>query len=806
MARGQRTTLPTVQATPPIRFAVCGARVDEQIDEVAPTTKVTKAQARRSNSVFSYLSRWFARISIVYLLVAVFWRCPSEPFSFTYNAKHPLLVCREVASAQEQLAPVVAEYGAWAHKIVEPYAGRHLDTAHAMWQRAKPLAHEAFAGAHAIYYERVEPLARGVAKHAHAWSLPHRRTLHGHYKKHLHPHVNQFHSTVKPYADVHRDVAPHVARAIEQAHCASEKASDVYEHEVHPRLKGTLYSTYVYVRHTAFPFAHSRYLTHAHPHLSALFAKLHARIDDLLVKYGWKQRTVLDSFVHKAKETYEHAGLTPSETPAEDAEDSEGLQAKLDAELAMAEDAFGKAEEEMRMVSNRWRDVVEERIIALRRRNVAEFPDRFAQIIDAGIDNGIAPVLYRALRQMKSLALETLGDDGTTTEAWRTQSHQLFVRLLNEFLESYQNTRAALARAVDDREEKERSIINEAVTDIRKLSQQCVLLFNDFMEQADFQVTFYENEGWDAAMKKRGRFFRDDMKERLEEVTSAGEERKSGASDVNFAAEQQTVLSSLNKLFWEAEQSFTDLCERVKGDPSVLFAKADAGRLLVDLHEHVDLLHALGRKTTDELAKRLAQDVATARKALGSEAEKEPTATPAPTEEARVPEETADARLGDGTAFSDDAAATPSTGEITVDEFDATHATPEKGDVEHASGGAQDAGRDAADAVIDALQRGRAQGGEKTEERADYAPETGETSAYAPETEEPAVYTPETEEPAIYAPETEEPAVYAPDEDPAGHLPETEVPAVSAQHHDQPLHSSEAPETPPFRGSLHDEL
>ena len=114
-----------------------------------------------------------------------------------------------------------------------------------------------------------------------------------------------FHKAAKPYKDIyHRDVEPHVKFALQKAHEAHNAASHYYEHEVHPRLKAHLYQGYLFTRHTAYPAAHKHYFTHAHPHLTKLYRSLQRWVDNLLVKYGIRHRSVLDSVVNNVKETY----------------------------------------------------------------------------------------------------------------------------------------------------------------------------------------------------------------------------------------------------------------------------------------------------------------------------------------------------------------------------------------------------------------------------------------------------------------------------------------------------------------------
>lgn len=119
------------------------------------------------------------------------------------------------------------------------------------------------------------------------------------------PAYTAFHKAAKPYVQIYRrDVEPHVKTVLRKAHEAHNSASKYYEKEVHPRLKAHLYNGYLFTRHTAFPLAHKHYFAHAHPHLTKVYRIVSKRVDDVLVKYGLRNRSVLDSVVNNVKETY----------------------------------------------------------------------------------------------------------------------------------------------------------------------------------------------------------------------------------------------------------------------------------------------------------------------------------------------------------------------------------------------------------------------------------------------------------------------------------------------------------------------
>ena len=129
-------------------------------------------------------------MGIVYFLIAAFWRCPTQAFSFNYPADHELLVCRELSSIQQHWTPAIKDFASSTRKQLHPYIGNYLDKAEDAAVYVQPVFQNTAAQAHTFFTQRVHPGAKDLAKQAHTWSLPHQRTLHKHYKKNLHPHVD----------------------------------------------------------------------------------------------------------------------------------------------------------------------------------------------------------------------------------------------------------------------------------------------------------------------------------------------------------------------------------------------------------------------------------------------------------------------------------------------------------------------------------------------------------------------------------------------------------------------------------------
>lgn len=156
----------------------------------------------RSGCIFSRAGCLLLRVFVAVVIVSALWVCPSAPFSFEYNAEHPKLICREIASAHSHIAPLVHSTAAELHTLAEPYAGKYMTAAGNAWSKVKPAVVQAGTNAHHTYVSRIEPAAQALAKQAYQHFRPHHRKLQRHYKTHVDPHVSAAHAAIKPYVDI----------------------------------------------------------------------------------------------------------------------------------------------------------------------------------------------------------------------------------------------------------------------------------------------------------------------------------------------------------------------------------------------------------------------------------------------------------------------------------------------------------------------------------------------------------------------------------------------------------------------------
>ncbi|PKI83825.1 hypothetical protein MVES_002196 [Malassezia vespertilionis] len=559
----------------------------------------------RSRSTFTWLASLVTRLGLLYVLVAIFWRCPSHPLSFDFNANDKLLVCRELASAKEHITPVVHDFSVSARKTVDPYVGSYLDKAHHGWGKMQPTVERTIGHAQTIFVNHVKPGASGAAKHAHAWSLPHRKELRRQYNKHLHKHVNN------------RDVAPYVAKASEQAHYLYNAAGDLYEREVHPRLKLHAYNGYIFTRHTAFPFAHANYVKHAHPHISALCARAQKFVDKLLVKYGLRQH----SFFDKVKETFsETVKKTESatvdketgaaqQTHAAPDKDTDKLQAALDAELKAVEDALSKQESAMLRLTTNERDHILKEASTIRHELLTTLPDKVSELWSQLIDGQVSGVFVHALRDAQSLRRK-LDVGQEPTPEWRQAIAALVDTRADDFARAIQTAEADLNATLSRHRGLEARVVQESVGKIRQQSRIALQEFYNLMENTEFQATYYDNEGWDSAMRRRGRHFREEVQEYLDQMTDQGQarDRTDPMTGPDVKAEGKKLEATLGALYEEALHGFHVILAQVMQDPEAVSDRAKLGLVYVDVHDLVALLFSMSEQSMREFSDALRLD------------------------------------------------------------------------------------------------------------------------------------------------------------------------------------------------------
>ncbi|WFD43459.1 hypothetical protein MPSI1_002121 [Malassezia psittaci] len=624
-----------------------------------------------------------ARVGIVYLLVAAFWRCPTQAFSFNYPADHELLVCRELSSIQEQWTPAVKDFASSTRKQLHPYIGNYLDKAEDAVAYVQPVFQNTAAQAQTFFTQRVHPGAKDLAKQAHTWSLPHQRALHKHYKKNLHPHVDSLHKASKPYLNTYRrDVEPHLKAVLGQVQIAHDKAWRYYEHEIHPRIKTYLYNSYLFGRHKAYPVAHQHYFRYAHPHLSSLVSWIQHKVDDALVKYGVRKRSVFDSVLNNVKDTYRQTDDTlranvkqamdavshqipfsdtavdshsqihaqtqdealpfsssaPQVTQASsqaaeaaspvlehewddnDAEDTLELQHRLDTELEKVDNRLNLEAGFVSDVVNKERKHLTKELVNSRREIVIELPEILAAPHEY-MTREVFPVLFDTfLNRFRKLG-ESLRDPHAPSDAWRAEFQAISDDLSDRLIWYYSHTREVMYTKLNhatNRTVLEEEMIQESVAAIRGQIRKALAVYYDLMEDAEFQVTLLENQGWDSGMKRRARLFREDMHEFLHTLTIHGEPTIEGQLILpNIEQEKQEAISGVNMVMWELEKSLTRLTTKLAENPAMLTDRPQLADLLLDIYDTRQHLSELSLENAKQSALRLRKYIGDANEKLG---------------------------------------------------------------------------------------------------------------------------------------------------------------------------------------------
>ncbi|KOS13787.1 hypothetical protein Malapachy_1953 [Malassezia pachydermatis] len=267
------------------------------------------------------------------------------------------------------------------------------------------------------------------------------------------------------------------------------------------------------------------------------------------------------------------------------------LQARLDAELAATESALREHEQAMTSLTMSERKKIAQTIGEMRKESVIKIPERLDMVLSNGLDQGISSVFIRTLRAFGALASK-IGNMDAPSDSWEEKAQALVAKELDTLVEVYDEIREKVRYVLYASREMEQELIQESVAKVRALSREAVRGFFDVMEKVEFQVTYFENEGWDSAMRRRGRFHREAIERDLMAMSSLGDLPDDNAVTMapNLAEETKQINTGVDQLFKQAEHGFTALCDRMTQDPSILSDEAKYALLLIDMHAHLDML------------------------------------------------------------------------------------------------------------------------------------------------------------------------------------------------------------------------
>lgn len=268
------------------------------------------------------------------------------------------------------------------------------------------------------------------------------------------------------------------------------------------------------------------------------------------------------------------------------------LQARLDAELASTNALLTEHERDMtNLVMNETR-AVWDRIADLRRKAIVSLPDRLSDVLETGVDEGMAGVFIKTLREHVML-VTALGDPTTPTDEWTSHADMLAETQLERLVGVYTKLQKSVHDVVFSTLDEESDMIQESVARIRARARKAVTAFYDAMEAAEFQLTYHENEGWDKAMKRRGRFHREALQTKLKDMTIIGTQRNDNDTNVDLQEVADQLKADVNQLFQQVEPAFQELCARLREDPKLLLEKSRYSDILVEVHDRLTLLSGM---------------------------------------------------------------------------------------------------------------------------------------------------------------------------------------------------------------------
>ena len=310
MARTQADLKPRASGrasipTPPVKFPL-----DDTKSGSLSRRSNGNAKPKRSRGFLGWLLAFASRVTIFYLIYAALWTCPSRPFAFDYSAKDPRPVCRNLAQAQDQLAPIVKPYIHLAQQKAEPYTRPVINAATPWVKRAhkvsRPIYREANKRGRLLWKKRIDPARRRALKKARKQLNPYIVQAQHYHKRNIQPHIDSVHKAVKPYHDIYqRDLSPYVDQAYQYSLHSSSVSYAFYMDKVHPRVVQGLKHAYSFLVNHVDPAVRRFYSVYVRPQLDRLLEKVYERKAHWLGSDAIK--AAQSEMKHAAKEADKHA-------------------------------------------------------------------------------------------------------------------------------------------------------------------------------------------------------------------------------------------------------------------------------------------------------------------------------------------------------------------------------------------------------------------------------------------------------------------------------------------------------------------
>ncbi|KAJ1017747.1 hypothetical protein NDA16_005066 [Ustilago loliicola] len=579
--------------TPPVKFPL-----DDKPGQLS-TRKQQRypgQKPKQARGFSGWLISFGTRVTIFYLIFAALWTCPSRPFAFDYSAKDARPVCRNLAQAHDQLAPIVTPYLRFAQQKAEPYTRPVIQAATSWVKRAnkvvRPIYREADKRGRLIWKKRIDPARRRALKRARKQIDPYVQQAQSYHKRKVQPHFDTVHKAVKPYHDIYqRDVSPYVDRAYQYSLQSSSVSYAFYMNKVHPRVVHSIKQVYSFLANHVDPAVRRFYSLYVRPQLERLIAKVYERKAHYLGSDAIK--TAQSEMKQAAKEADRHTkeSVKKAEQDAIKAQNDPSLLDRVkQAKDAVVDSATGKetdpvkvaqldaeldAEEEkvkdlLEVWENGMTDLIEkeyklavDRVADLRNKRLADLPDRFGLINEAFVEDTVALILNRVERGLRKLAVKP-SDSNAEAKKKLAAGDKLVDQQIAKFDEAAQDTKAQISAFYEELLQQERQAIETSSAEVRRYAAAAKEAYDDIMRDAKFSVTMDEWHGWDLGVRKRASMF-------AEELAAVQSNKKavstaSGAVDLRKEApDMQKEINSLrnwtDKLHSAARKELIVYCD-----------------------------------------------------------------------------------------------------------------------------------------------------------------------------------------------------------------------------------------------------
>lgn len=537
------------------------------------SNQLVNKRPKKSRGFSGWLISFASKVTIFYLIYAALWTCPSRPFAFNYSVKDARPVCRNLAQAHNQIAPIVTPYLHKVHQKAEPYSRPLVKFATPWLKRAQKVARPIYREAHKrgrlLWKKRIDPARRRTIKSARKQIDPYLKRAHQYHKQNVQPHIDAAHKTLKPYYDIYqRDVSPYVDQAYRYSLQSSSVSYAFYVDKVHPHVIQSAKHAYSFFVNHVDPAIRRFYSIYVRPQLDRLVAKAYER------KAHWLGSDAIKVAQHEMKQTAKQAdkhaqqAVKKAEQDAIQAQNDPSLidrvkQAKdtvydsvtgtqtdrvkvaqLDAELEAEEE---KVKDLLEVWENGMSDLIEkeyrlavDRLAELRNRALADLPDRFGLINEAFVEDTVALALNRVERGLRKIS--TRSSDSEAKKL--ADANKLVDQQIAKFDDATLDTKAQISAFYEKLLQEERQVIEANSAEVGRYAAAAKEAYDDIMRDAKFAVTMDEWQGWDIGVRKRASLFAEELL--AVQSNRKGVSASSGAIDLRKEApDMQKEINSL---------------------------------------------------------------------------------------------------------------------------------------------------------------------------------------------------------------------------------------------------------------------